>query len=564
MSTLKSSCRSFSKLFSNFSLKLLLVSGLVVSIGVAAFLGLFSRVQLGGATADLELIAEQSVAVSASLGELKNGSQLTAAEANQLSDVLNDEHIKMMRTNAADIEVMQKSFEAMSANLKMLIESEEEDALLLLLELEDIYEKVSRESIPRVKVVVDQIKQSVDHADEMAQTASDMQAKMLSLVDKAANASTISENIKTKATSSAQDAEESMSMLLWVLAVSIAVMLVVAMNSYIVIMSPLRELIHRVRDIAEGEGDLTVKLDDSAKNEFGELAHWFNAFINKLHVLIVKVKDSAGQVAGSADHMLQSTERTNQGVNNQRVQTEQVVTAITQMSSTVEEISRNASAADQAAKEADEESKTGQQEVSQTISSITVLAGEIERASGNLTEFKQESTNIGGVLDVIKGIAEQTNLLALNAAIEAARAGEQGRGFAVVADEVRSLATRTQESTAEIQVIIERLQAGAERVAAAMEAGRESGQATVEQAGRAGSALESITAAVETIKDLNSQNACSTEEQSSVANHINQSMVAISQSIEETAGEASATASHGEELSRLATELQGLMSQFKV
>jgi len=564
MSAFKLNFRSVSKLFSNFSLKLLLVSGLVVSIGVATFLGLFSRVQLGGATTDLELIAEQSVAVSASLDELKNGSQLTAAEANQLSDVLNDTHIKMMRTNAADIEVMQKSFEQMSANLKTLIESEEEDAVLLLLELEDIYEKVSRESIPRVKVVVDQIKKSVNHADEMAQTAGDMQVKMLSLVDKAANAVTVSENIKVKASSSAQHAEESMSMLLWVLAVSIAVMLLVAVNSYIVIMSPLGELIHRVRDIAEGEGDLTVKLDDSAKNEFGELAHWFNAFINKLHMLIVKVKDSASQVAGSADHMLESTERTNQGVNHQRIQTEQVVTAITQMSSTVEEISRNASAADQAAKEADEESKVGQQEVTQTISSISTLAGEIERASGNLTEFKQESTNIGGVLDVIKGIAEQTNLLALNAAIEAARAGEQGRGFAVVADEVRSLATRTQESTAEIQVIIERLQAGAERVAAAMEAGRESGQATVEQAGRAGSALGLITSAVETIKDLNSQNACSTEEQSAVANHINQSMVAISQSIEETAGEASATATHGEELSRLASELQGLMSQFKV
>jgi methyl-accepting chemotaxis protein len=554
---------SISRLFSNFSLKILLISVLVISIGLALFIGLFSRVHLGEVTENLGNVAENSVQVSATLDALKVGSQAAAGEASRLNKGMID-HTGMMRTNVSDIVVMQKSFEQISKNLKAVIDSEEEDAVLLLLELEDIYEKVSRESIPRIKTVVQSIQNSAEEGEKMAATAASMQTKMLSFVDKAADAATVSEQIKNEAQASAQDAVADMEMMQWVLIIAIVIMLLIAINTYIVIMTPIQDMIHRVKDIAEGEGDLTIHLDESAKNEFGELAHWFNAFVQKLHGLINKVKSSADQVAAAADHMLQSTERTNQGVNNQRMQTEQVVTAINQMTATVDEISRNASAADQAAKQADEESKTGQEEVAQTVASINALAGEIERASGSLAEFKQDSANIGGVLDVIKGIAEQTNLLALNAAIEAARAGEQGRGFAVVADEVRNLATRTQESTEEIQVIIERLQSGAERVAAAMEAGRQSGQATVEQAGRAGAALGSITAAVETIKDLNSQNACSTEEQSSVANHINQSMVAISQSIEETAGESAQTAAHGGELSHLASELQQLMRQFKV
>lgn len=556
--------RSISRLFSNFSIKALLIFGLVVSVGVAGFIGLSSRVQLGKVTSDLDTVAESSVQISAVLKELKEGAQATATEASKMSDELNNKHIKMMRSNAADMKVVQKTFEQMVDNLKVLIESEEEDAVLLLLELEDIHEKVRRESLPRVKGIVQEINESVGHADILAGSASDMQTEMLSLVNKASKASAVSISIKQEALSSAQEAEEGMDIMLWVLVGAITVMLLVAFNTYVVITEPISHLIHRIRDIAEGEGDLTTQLNESSRNEFGELAHWFNAFVGKLRDLIIKVKDSTDHVAESSNHMLQSTERTNAGVMKQRTQTEQVVTAMQQMSSTVEEISRNASEAEMAAKHANDDSKTGQQEVAQTIASINTLASEIERAAIIVKEFESDSTNIGGVLDVIKGIAEQTNLLALNAAIEAARAGEQGRGFAVVADEVRSLANRTQESTAEIQSIIERLQVGAEKVVQVMDAGQKCGQETVEQASRAGASLGSITSAVATITDLNSQNACSTEEQSAVASHISQSMMAIGQAVEETAGEAANTATRSEELSRMANELQGLISQFKV
>lgn len=319
----------------------------------------------------------------------------------------------------------------------------------------------------------------------------------------------------------------------------------------------------RIKDIAEGEGDLTVHLDDSAKNEFGELAGSFNVFVGKLRTLINTVQGSAMQLSQSAEDMLRITEETNTGIMEQQFQTEQVATSINEMASTVDEISRNASEAEIAAKQADDNSKNGNAEVDQTMATITALTNEIERTAGFISEFEKDSTSIGGVLDVIKGIAEQTNLLALNAAIEAARAGEQGRGFAVVADEVRSLATRTQESTAEIQVIIERLQSGSKNAVDAMNEGRSRSQATVEQAGKARDCLGSITSAVATISKLNSHIACATVEQAAATSEINRNIVAISETAKATAEAATHMSSKGEAVAHLARELQTQALQFK-
>ncbi len=224
----------------------------------------------------------------------------------------------------------------------------------------------------------------------------------------------------------------------------------------------------------------------------------------------------------------------------QKDEVDKVATAMTEMSATVHEVARNATEAAEAAQRADEETTKGKMVVSQAIEAIDLLANEVNDAAQVIHRLEQDSDEIGAVLDVIRGIAEQTNLLALNAAIEAARAGEQGRGFAVVADEVRTLAQRTQQSTQEIQNMIERLQSGAQDAVKAMEQGRSRAQVGVEQAAEAGTSLETIAQAVGTISDMNTQIATAAEEQSVVAEEINLNIVSISDMADKIASESGA------------------------
>jgi methyl-accepting chemotaxis protein len=235
-----------------------------------------------------------------------------------------------------------------------------------------------------------------------------------------------------------------------------------------------------------------------------------------------------------------------------------------QMTATVQEVASHAARAAESARQADEEAQDGKRIMQQTLNAMDTLANEVENAAGVIHSLEKESEEIGSVLDVIRGIAEQTNLLALNAAIEAARAGEQGRGFAVVADEVRTLASRTQASTQEIQNMIERLQAGANNAVKAMEAGQTQARKGVEQASLAGASLETITQSVTTISDMNMQIASAAEEQSSVADEINRNIATISQSADNTAHGSQQTAIAGDELARLAAELRELVGHFKV
>ena len=327
---------------------------------------------------------------------------------------------------------------------------------------------------------------------------------------------------------------------------------------------PLREMVAVLEDIASGEGDLTRQLPVKGNDEITHLATAFNQFVNKIHGLVSQTTDAVTQLTTAAAHLSDGSEDAKAQVDRQRQETEQVAAAMHEMTATVQEVSRNANSAAHAARDANQEAGKGERIVQNTVAAIEALARDIDAAAEVIRRLESDSDTIGKVLDVIRSIAEQTNLLALNAAIEAARAGEQGRGFAVVADEVRTLASRTQESTKEIQTMIERLQAGAESAVTAMQQSRSRSVETVAQAGQAGAALNSIATAIVRIDDMNTQIASAAEEQSAVAEEINRNVNNITQSVEMTAQGSRSIASSSEQLAQLANELQMRLRQFRI
>jgi len=321
---------------------------------------------------------------------------------------------------------------------------------------------------------------------------------------------------------------------------------------------------NRFRDIAEGERDLTRRIQVNGNDTIDKLGVYFNTFLGNIQGLIIKTAEAVGQLSSAAEQVNVIGVKTNDSIRTQKDDIDQVAAALNELSMSVQEIANNASDGATKAKDADTVASDGRQVVNTTIETINHLAGEVDKAADVMEKLKADSNNIGVVLDVIKGIAEQTNLLALNAAIEAARAGEQGRGFAVVADEVRTLASRTQQSTSEIRSMIERLQEGAEHATTTMVEGRKQAQASVAQAANAGDSLNKITEVVATISDMNMLIASGVEEQSATVESLNHNIMSISRAAEESAVTANNSALAGEQLREIAYTLQQTVGQFKL
>ena len=328
------------------------------------------------------------------------------------------------------------------------------------------------------------------------------------------------------------------------------------------ITQPLQQTLEAVDRIASG--DLTQTMTVTRSDELGMLQQGIQRMGATLRDLIAGIRDGVTQIASAADQLSSVTEQTSAGVNSQKVETDQVATAMQEMSATVHEVARNAEQASTAASAADREAREGDQVVGEAVAQIEKLAAEVMRSSDAMTVLEQESDKIGKVMDVIKAVAEQTNLLALNAAIEAARAGEAGRGFAVVADEVRGLAQRTQQSTEEIESLVAGLQNGTRQVSDIMLSSRSLTDSSVSLTRKAGTSLESITQTVSNIQAMNQQIAAAAEQQSSVADEISRSIMSVRDVSEQTAEASEETAASSVELARLGGQLQTMVSHFRV
>ncbi|WP_460149988.1 methyl-accepting chemotaxis protein [Pseudomonas sp. S3_A03] len=311
-------------------------------------------------------------------------------------------------------------------------------------------------------------------------------------------------------------------------------------------------------------GDMTVTFVAHSRDELGDLGQVFNGTVAKIHDLIERVGHTVGQVEVQAGQVQTVSAQSNQAVSGQRTQIEQVATAMNQMSSTAQEVARNAAAAVSSAHSVNEETVSGRGLVQSQQASIARLAGEIDQSVRVINQLATDSQSISSVLEVIKSIAEQTNLLALNAAIEAARAGEQGRGFAVVADEVRTLARRTQHSTEEIEQMISRLLSGVDAAVRAMGTSHEVANGTVGQSQQVQQALENILGAVGMIVDQNQQIAAAVEQQTAVAHDIDQNIVEINRAGEHAAQGAHQTEAASRQLSMQVVELKQLIGAFRV
>ncbi|MCX2542655.1 methyl-accepting chemotaxis protein [Pseudomonas sp. COW5] len=325
---------------------------------------------------------------------------------------------------------------------------------------------------------------------------------------------------------------------------------------------PLQETMAVVDRIASG--DLSHNVIVTRRDELGVLQQGIARMGVTLRDLISGIRDGVTQIASAAEELSAVTEQTSAGVNSQKVETDQVATAMHEMTATVQEVARNAEEASQAAAAADGEAREGDKVVNEAIAQIERLASEVVRSTEAMSVLQQESDKIGSVMDVIKAVAEQTNLLALNAAIEAARAGEAGRGFAVVADEVRGLAQRTQKSTEEIEGLVAGLQNGTQQVSAVMNNSRALTDSSVALTRKAGSSLENITRTVSNIQSMNQQIAAAAEQQSAVAEEISRSIINVRDVSEQTAAASDETAKSSVELARLGGQLQQMVSHFRV
>ncbi|PUA29742.1 MAG: methyl-accepting chemotaxis protein [Cellvibrio sp. 79] len=360
------------------------------------------------------------------------------------------------------------------------------------------------------------------------------------------------------------DLDASAKQLFAIVVIATLVSLLAAFFLPLLVANQVRGISDRIQNIAEGDGDLTIRVPVTTNDELGELSAHVNVFMEKLQRIIASVLQNTNEVSKAAESLLSVSSNSQKAADDQCHAITMVVTAVNELTMAIQEVARNTSSTAQNTKDATEITELGQERIRIAVEHVKGLAARIHETAEFMSKLEGEAKNVTSVIDVIRGVAEQTNLLALNAAIEAARAGEQGRGFAVVADEVRTLASRTQQSTGDIQGMLSQLQSGVQHAVTAMGNSEILTNDAVTSASDAGSSLAGINSAVREIADMTTQIATAAEEQSSVTSEIDRNLVQINSLAMNTAEGASKTAQESQRLNQLSIQLRQLVGQFKV
>lgn len=348
-------------------------------------------------------------------------------------------------------------------------------------------------------------------------------------------------------------------------AISILVVLSLVVGYFIkTITSPLKRTLRAMKTLSQGEGNLTQRLPEEGSKELIHLARYFNQFVASIQSIMLNISDAGTQVSKSATQLADSVHHIDDSLIQQQNDVDMLATAMTEMLATVEEVAGRTAEANEASRFAAKETQNSHTIIKNNVTEANELAEQIVSAAQVVQKLATDARNVDTVLEVIRGVAEQTNLLALNAAIEAARAGEQGRGFAVVADEVRTLSQRTQESTLEIQNIIEKLQAGAENVVVIMNQGTDKANKASALSTQAGQTLDKINQEVHTIEEMAQHIATAAEQQTATVNDINRNVISLSDMAVSVSSESAQMASSGQELRHVSENLMNMINRFKL